>query len=168
MSATEQDISPREFRSALHEFQKELGSRASVLVSVNDHAFDGYDQSRTNHYQTNFRGAVYLDGMSNGLTFMEGRDTLRDLLATLQEKWVTYKHQHELVTIRKMALAIIRITSELGECTDAALRSEFSTELVQRFGAQACAHADDMAGRGPFTIITMGGANAPAETVEAA
>lgn len=78
----------------------------------------------------------------------------------LADEWETRKTKHRAAIIKKMALAVIRITTENGECTDAALRNEFDAGEVLSLCDEACALADEMAGRGPFKVKKARGANA--------
>lgn len=56
--------------------------------------------------------------------------------------------------IRRMALAIIEITDEHGECTSALLRAKtFSADEIKRHHAEACVRAGEMAGNAPFSVI---------------
>jgi hypothetical protein len=62
-----------------------------------------------------------------------------------------------------MALEILCITDEQGCCTDTVLRgSKFSVGDAPRFGPVACGKANEMAGRGPFEIVSTAGANGEA------
>lgn len=112
-----------------------------------------------------FTATFYSRGVGYGdAEFAVTGDTLGDLYKSLADKWGEYGEAHRTRTIRKMALAIIRITAELGECTDAALRNcgEFDHAQIKAYGEQACNDANDIAGKGPFSIVVMGGANAEA------
>lgn len=97
--------------------------------------------------------------LGNGGTFIVYADTWRDLLAAGEAEWATRSDQHAEHTIRAMALEIISITADQGECTDAALRAKFDAADVIRFGEQACAQATEMGGLGPFSIVKLTGAN---------
>lgn len=83
-----------------------------------------------------------------------------EAISNLEALWEKHSAEHRVQTTRAIALAIIRITSELGRCTDAALRAEFDPGAVKRWGDDACKMADDMAGRGPFKIVKAAKANA--------
>ena len=95
----------------------------------------------------------------NAPFFTMKADTLRDLLAACEAKWSEYSDQHGVNVTREMALAIICITADLGECTDAALRAKFDAADIARYGDRACAQATEMAGLGPFSIVKLSGAN---------
>ena len=83
----------------------------------------------------------------------------RDLLANCEAKWAEFSDAHAFNIVREMALAIIALTADLGECTDAALRAKFDAADIARYGERACAQATEMAGLGPFSIVTLSGAN---------
>lgn len=86
-------------------------------------------------------------------------DGWRDLLQACEAKWAEYSDQHGVNVTREMALAIITITADLGECTDAALRAKFDAADIARYGERACEQATSMASNGPFSIVKLTGAN---------
>lgn len=149
------DFPVSEFRSEIKAFESSVGPRAEVYISVE--LTDG----------PLFYATFYSRGIcqSGGSDFRVDADDLPGVLLALKNKWAEYAEKHRGEITRKMALAIIRITAELGECTDAALRNcgEFDPAQIKMYGEQACGDANDIAGRGPFQIVTLGGANAPAE-----
>jgi hypothetical protein len=85
--------------------------------------------------------------------------TWREMIASAEADWESRKANVETKTIRALALAIIRLTYDLGECTDAALRAEFHAADVERYGAEAVATANGMAEGAPFSISVLAGAN---------
>jgi hypothetical protein len=89
-------------------------------------------------------------------------DTWSDLTAGIRTEWAKRSDNAREQTVKDMALAIIRITADLGQCADAALRAEFDATDVERYGADAVARANDMAELGPFEIVPTSGANARA------
>ncbi len=99
---------------------------------------------------------------SSGSLFCCDADTWEDLLKIAETKWEEHCDEHRRRTILDMAVAIIRITDEHGRCSDQMLRVEFAPGDVKRFGSDACAKANEMAGRGPFSIVETVGANARA------
>jgi hypothetical protein len=141
------------YRAGVARLTAEAGRKAEVFTSVNDSG-------------KCFRARLYANGIcgSTDMDFSVEGDTLAELLCKLQEKWAQYSATHRARTTRKMALAIIRLTAELGECTDAALRNcgEFDHTQVTDLGEAACNDANEIAGKGPFTIVAIGGANAEA------
>lgn len=148
------EMSARDFAKAINLFEKKIGPRANVSCFVVGNG-DGLP----------LYAAVYATGnYSSGAEFSVQAETFAELFAAVGAKWTEYEEAHRSRTIRKMALAVIRITAELGECTDAALRNcgEFDPGQIKSYGEQACADANDIAGRGPFSIVVKGGANAEA------
>lgn len=140
-----------EARDAFKAFAAEISAEASLHVSLNTSRWEvGPDA---------LSATAYPRGVGKDSVFTVTADDWSALLTATKEKWAEYTDEHAARTIRAMALAIIRITAELGECTDAALRSEFSEAEVRRHGERACADANDIAGRGPFSITRFGGAN---------
>lgn len=150
------DMTLAEFRKGYLALAREIGPRAEIYPSFNDSG-------------PILGASVYPLGITSGRRDIEFRvhgETLSELLNALTVKWAEHSETYKRRTIRKMALAIIRTTADLGECTDAALRNcgDFDPGQIALFGQQACADANDIAGRGPFSIITKGGANgAPVE-----
>jgi hypothetical protein len=145
-------ITAREYRDAVNLLRAEMGPRALISTFV----MEGDEPMYC---------AVYPTGdVCSGPEFTIRGETFAALLAALREKIVAHAETYRLRTIRKMALAIIRITAELGECTDAALRNcgEFDPDQVKAYGEQACSDANEIAGKGPFTIVASGGANVEA------
>lgn len=144
------ELTPRDFAKAIKGFEASLGPKGSCTTYVSGSGVP-------------LQCAVYPTGnYSKGSDFIIEAETFGELFEGLTKKWDEYREAHRERTIRKMALAIIRITAELGECTDAALRNcgEFDPGQIKSYGEQACNDANDIAGRGPFTIIVKGGANA--------
>jgi hypothetical protein len=152
------EMTAREFRSAAGALKRELGPRAEISTFVmSDHEYS--------RKSAPLRCCVYPAGsMISGPEFSVDAETFAELFAMLKAKLASHAEVYRTRTIRKMALAIIRITGELGECTDAALRNcgEFDPDQVKAFGELACADANEIAGKGPFSIVAIGGANAEA------
>lgn len=143
-------MTPKEFQTALRGLSKEIGAHADVFVSI----------SLGGRREPALYGNVYVNGMSHGISFSEEADTFDAMLEKLTAKWVSHKEEHERQFVRKLALRIIEVTAEIGECTDAALRGrDFSTEDVIRYGERACTEANDIAGRGPFKLRMLGQSN---------
>jgi len=84
---------------------------------------------------------------------------LADAAPALRAMWDEHKDLHASNTIKSMAFAIIRLTAEQGECTDAALRAEFDAREVADYGDRAADLATEMGGNGPFRVIRLTGAN---------
>lgn len=103
--------------------------------------------------------SVYPNGILGKVSLRGGGDTYRELLADCEAKWAAHIDLHASNVIREMALAIITITADQGECTDAALRAKFDATDVTRYGDRACEQASATASNGPFSIVKLAGAN---------
>lgn len=143
-------MNPTEIRERLKTLAGNLGERGRVWVSV-DSGGSCLPVS----------GSVYTNWPNSDSVFRVEAETWPELLDLLDQRWTEYSEEHTRRMIQKMALEIIRITAEQGECTDAALRGfTFTAADVEAFGRDACSKADEMANNGPFSIITLAKANA--------
>lgn len=146
----EKALTPREARDAFDAFTKEVGPKASVYVSLSGHSGK----------------ALYCSVNPNGILGKEQfhvcADTFEELLAAVRAAWITHGDTFTANKIRALALKIIEITHDLGECTDAALRASFDPRDIERHGAQAVELANAMSEHRPFTIIATVGTNARA------
>lgn len=143
----ERDLTLSEARDAFRELAGRIGSKAEIWLFLNTR--DGRLLSAT----------IRPDGILGKVGLAVQGDTWRELLAACEAKWAEHSDLHATNIIRKMALAIISITADIGECTDAALRAKFDGADVARFGDRACEQATEMAGLGPFSIVRLSGAN---------
>jgi len=149
------DFTIAEAQAAFYVFEKSVGSKCDTYISLRrlEHRY-GKPQPEP------LLGAqIYPLGLLGKVTLQASGDTYRELLADCEAKWAAHSDLHAANTIREMALAIIAITADQGECTDAALRAKFDAADVRRHGDAACAQATEMASNGPFSIVTMSGAN---------
>ena len=105
------------------------------------------------------RASVYPQSIVGKVLLTARGDTYRELIADCEERWAIHSDLHASTTIREMALSIIAITADQGECSDAALRAKFDAADVDRYGDHACAEASSMASNGPFSIVKLSGAN---------
>lgn len=151
------EMSAQDYRTVIKDFLSTVGIKAEAYTSLND-------QGPLFHVSFYPLG-IARSSVRGDINYLrvEG-DTFAELYQNLMDAWAEYESRHKAQTIRKMALAIIRITADLGECTDAALRNcgEFDPAKVALYGEQACTDANEIAGKGPFSIVTIGGANAEA------
>jgi hypothetical protein len=145
-------MTPVEIRNSLNDLCRGIGPKATGSVYLHDSSSDARPVYASLHPYGGFKSEGYV--AVYGTTFEEALDRLR-------AEWVKQSDLYREETTKKLALAIIRITAEHGACTDAALRQDFDAGVLKRWGADACALADDMAGRGPFAIQETTGANAP-------
>lgn len=150
------DLTPLEVREALVAFCRNVGAQASVSASIQMPSRYGGGQP-----ESLLSAYFYAKDLVNGVTFVVYADDWRGLTEALKAKWAEFSEEHERRIVRDMALAIIRITADIGECSDAALRTDkFCAAEVIKYGERACADATEIAGLGPFSIVTLGSANA--------
>lgn len=145
-------MTPVEIKNALAEIRAEGSKNAYVSISI---AVSGTRDGNTviaSFYPEDLTGRHHVDGRGEG--FAEAIEDLR-------RNWDAAKALADKNTIRKMALAIIEITGDQGECSDAALRGAgFYQPQIDRIGFLACAEATRLAAGGPFSIVSTVGANA--------
>lgn len=142
------DLTPSEARKAFNDFAAGIGTRADIFVSLARRGDDA-----------NFRASLYPKGIGDRWIIQAHGDDFAELLSNIRTAWAENSEAHALKMVREMALAIISITDEIGECTDAALRAKFDAADVARYGEPACAAATEMASNGPFSIVKLAGAN---------
>lgn len=144
-------MTPQEIHAALVEIKKNIGPNAYISLGIDP--------------ESEAKEPIYLALYPFGITYNEGYLSIRAgnfaaALEGIRKAWSKHEAEHNRKATNKMALAVIRLTTELGECTDAALREEFDAAQIARFGADACKLADSMASKGPFSIKILRGANA--------
>jgi len=123
----------------------EIGEKAYLSISLNAG-------------QNTVRGAIYPQGVLDRVHLYSEAATFGEIVAAMRDVWADHSTLHGENITREIALAIIRISFEKGECTDAALRCEFGSD-AETFGARALEKANEMAANGPFTIIITGTGN---------
>lgn len=143
-------MTPKEFKVAITALAKEIGPRAELWASI---GIEGDHPLTASVYPTGMCGSA-------GCAFRVEADDFDELIVTLRTKWAEHKDRYHAEMVRKMALEIIRLTAEHGECTDAALRAVFNPGDVAFFGPDAIADANKIASNGPFSITAVKGANA--------
>jgi hypothetical protein len=144
------DYTIDEIRAELGRLRDRVGAKAYVDVTVSVGSFQ----------RANVVAVIYPTGVGTGggRLHSDGRD-FREALTKLEAVWDEHQNTYTTDAIRRMALAIISTTMDLGSCSDAALRGQdFSQDEIDRLGARACDVANEMAGKGPFEIVTHGAA----------
>lgn len=142
----------REIRDDFLAFAKSCSPKCEVFASLSTYGGPGVVTAQ-----------FYPSGMIGHTSFHFEADDWIDLKAQMVAKWAEHSDTHATNLIRNMALQIISITADQGECTDAALRgAKFEAADVAFYGERACAEAERIASCGPFSIVTTSGANARA------
>jgi len=143
-------MTPIEARDAVIALRRRVGPKADAMVSLN-----------TDSYSTNLLSlALWPDGYGRPLAFRIEADTFDELIKLANQAWEERQVEYHAKITRAMALEIIRLTADHGECTDAALRATYSVEDVARYGKEAIEDANKIASNGPFSIAILRGANA--------
>lgn len=146
-------MTPKEAQLAFNEFAKTIGADCRVVVFLNDN-YPGRSPLQISLYKTWPRGDHVVRFESE--TFEEG-------FSELQIKWTEFHAKEGETVIKTLALEIIRVTDLHGVCKEADLRmlAGITANDVIEFSEAACAMADEMAGKGPFTIEKGAKGNAP-------
>lgn len=134
-----------QIKAGLDALAAEIGEKAYVSISLNAG-------------QNTVRGVIYPQGTLDKVHLYAEAATFGEIVSALRLVWADHSTLHGENITREIALAIIRITFDRGECTDAALRVEFGSD-AETFGARALEKANAMADSGPFTIINTGTGN---------
>lgn len=152
-------MTPQEARAEFRAIETDIGTKADIYVSLNRKLDGG----------PNFKAHVYIDGITGKAgQFNAQADDLAGLVAATKDAWAGRQERHAAEQVRKMALAIIRLTYDQGECTDAAIRADgFTDQDLRRYGGEAVERANEMADRGPFAIKRLRGSNGMPDEVAA-
>jgi len=92
-------------------------------------------------------------------------ETFEEMFAKARVIWDEHRMTADEGSIREMALDIIQLTYEFGECNEAALRQngKFSARQIDDYKQLAIDRANTMAERGPFSVVEAASSNgAPA------
>ena len=127
---------------------KSVGPKAYVSVTVK------------NDVGLPVSACCYFDGIvGDEKAFTLGK-TFEEALRSLRNVVESRRAEREAKTIRAMAVSIIQLTADYGECTDAALRAEFSNSELEAYGEAAIEQANQLSANRPFNIVAIVGANA--------
>jgi hypothetical protein len=153
-------MTAREFRDRMAALMATIhhDSQCYVQVSVYpsaDHAV---------HKDAPIRVTLYPRGMgshTDEMLITAPAETFEEAFADMAAKWSAHQEVFHARTVKRMALAIIRHQDAHGECTEAHLRTDpimsherigFTQAEIDRYRVEACAEANKIAGKGPFTI----------------
>lgn len=147
-------MTPKEIQAQLRRIRDDIGKDARVSVYLS------YDNLTSSTHPA-VAATIYPNGIGGHGALRVQADTWDELFTKLTEGWAEASARYKAERVREMALAIIRITAEQGHCTDASLRAaDFSGEEVKRYSEEACRDADEIASNGPFSVVSLRGANA--------
>jgi hypothetical protein len=140
-------MTPTEIKDALKLLNGRVGPGCYVDVTITGASYD----------KTVIAGTILQHG---GKSSRVVADDWQEVIRLMTEAVVNGRDAFQAALIKNMALAIIRLTDEHGECTDSMLRSEFDAGDVTAFLDRALERADAMAGNGPFSVRRVAGSNA--------
>lgn len=143
-------MTPQEIVTAIKTLEQKVGPKSQVYVSLRSRGLSASLYSKGICQDHGDVSAFQVD--ANGSDFAE-------ILTALEANWLAAKVERNERIIEKMALEIIRLTAEFGQCTDAALRAEFGPDVAD-LSDLATARANEMAQNGPFEVVVMRSANA--------
>ena len=150
----EQLLHPRDVSAAFKDFAIEIGPKAAAHLSITTDSVPCYCGIYPNGHSARAGGVAEYFSVRAG--------SWDELLVAAREEWAQRSDLNAENKTKALALKIIELTFQHGECTDAMLRADFDAAEVERYGAQAVERANTMAERGPFEIIRLAGANARA------
>jgi hypothetical protein len=120
-----------------------IGAKASVSIVISNTRYHTGDAVGIIVYPAGFGATESFRGA-----------TWSEAFAAAYAWAATHKQIRRNNIIRKMALAIISITDEFGECAEARLRAvDFTREEITEFHEAACARASEMCASAPFSVL---------------
>lgn len=143
-------MTPHEIVTAIKALEQKVGPKSQVYVSLRACGLSASLYSKGICQERDDVSAIGVN--ADGSDFAE-------ILTALEANWLAAKAGRNERIIEKMALEIIRLTAEFGQCTDAALRAEFGADVADLSGL-ATVKANEMAQNGPFEVVVMRSANA--------
>lgn len=144
-------MTPTQIQDALGLLQRRIGGQGSVHVTIHPR------ESRPDRI---INGVIYPDGVIGKARIAVDGDDFQDVITKMNEAWNEYRASHQDDLLKRMALAIIRLTEERGECTDQMLRADFGADDVIACLDRATELADKMAANGPFKVVRITESNA--------
>src|SRR5690606_29705401 len=116
-------MTPAEIKDRIEAIAKSIGPKAYVSIIVST----GYD---THGLVT---ASLWPEDLTGEHHVTARADTFAKALDKLEAAWAGARDLADKNTIRKMALAVIEITGDQGQCSDAALRgADFSQQQIDR------------------------------------
>ena len=148
----EPDFTLIEAKAALDALLNEIGPDADAFACLNT-------RSKYGRNGPALHVSISPDGVMGAMRLTAVGASWRELIENATAAWAERSEAHTAATIRKMALKIIEVTADLGECTDRALRADFTAKDVTAYAEAAAQQANDLASGGPFDVLLTTGAN---------
>jgi hypothetical protein len=143
-------VTPKEASAAFRKLQREIGPKFNVHINLEtdgDAPLSGWASSGDGHWRKVMD--VHADDFAT-------------LIDRMRATWAEIQATERANRVKEMALAVISATDEDGRCSESALRlARFTAAEIAELGEEATTKANEMAGRGPFSIERSANSNAP-------
>lgn len=156
--ANETQISP--------DYARSLAARADALKETITKHFGGFCYASLSLVGGDKPFSIYASGKTYNrpttpeFSFSDKFSSFEEALDAAEVAFAAHIEKHDEAARRKMALAIIELTDAEGAVTDRALRlAGFTQTQIDAHHETAAALANEMAGKGPFTVILEGAGN---------
>lgn len=144
-------MTPKEAQTFCNALQKEIGGNHYVVIHINASLYGG-DLPPLN-------GSIKAYHATKPVVDCNA-DDLATLTARMRASWDASVAAQRAERLKSMALAIIGITDDTGACTEAALKlAGYGSDEIATLGTEATTKANEMAGRGPFSIERITSSN---------
>ncbi len=138
-----------EYQTEIAAFRKEIGGEATVYTSIAS-------------FEKGASASLYPRGVSYDPAVRAVATTFDELIINLRSEWAKFSDEFDRKQTRLLAIAIIELTADQGECAEPALRGRgFSQADIDRLGEKAAEEATRLSTLGPFAIVKTIGRNAP-------
>lgn len=148
------------------DYARSLAARAASLRAEISKHYNGFCYASLSFKMGSEPFNVYASGKTYGdkaipeFTFEHSFASFEEGLDAAEHAFALHIEKHDEAARRKMALAIIELTDAEGAVTDRALRlAGFSQTQIDAHAETAAALANEMAGKGPFTVVLEGAGN---------
>jgi len=138
-----------EFQKEVEALRNEIGGAATIYTSIST-------------WEMGASASIYPLGMTRDVAARAAAATFDELIIKLRSEWVKVREEYDRKQTRLLAVAIIELTADQGECAEPALRGRgFPQADIDRLGEKASEEATRLSTLGPFTIVKTAGRNAP-------
>lgn len=144
------------------EIRLRLREMAVALMGTASHCHCSFNPERLDGKPIYF--CIYPYGYSDtSMNVTDFYDSFEELFEGFPKKYEAWRKSHHGEMLKKIALEIIRLTDLNGSCKESDLRmiKGVSSRDLDELSEAACAKANEMAGKGPFTIEKGAKGNAP-------
>ena len=148
------------------DYARSLANRAANLKAELSKHFSGFCYASLSFKPGSAPFNVYASGKTYSgkgipeFSFNDDFASFEEGLDAAEQAFAVHIEKHDEAARRKMALAIIELTDAEGSVTDRALRlAGFSQAQIDLHAETAAALANEMAGKGPFTVVLEGAGN---------